>query len=640
MFDAIREGKAARWLTIAIFSLIILSFALWGVETYTSRIDAAGDLAKVGGQSISQQEFSEALRNRQDQLRAQLGGAWDPAMADRPEFRQGVLDGIVNQRVLIGEAARSGVSVSDRLLAEEIARIPAFQDENGKFSKAQYEARLRREGMAPALFESRYRQELAVQAMQQTVTGAPLVAAASVDGLLKMAEQTREVSLITLKPEQFIAQVKMDDAAVKKYYDEHQAEFTVPDQARVEFLVLSADKLAGEVALSDDEIKKLYEERSAQFRQAEERQASHILIQVAKDAPEDKRKAARGKAEELAKQARAAPERFAELAEKNSDDPGSKKQGGDLGFFGRGMMVKPFEDAVFAMSKGEIRGPVESDFGFHVIRLTDVHAERLRTLEETRAGLEQELRKQKAQKRLAELAENFSSLVFEQSGSLQPAADALKLGIQQSPWISKGGAPAVPELNNIRLLAAIFSEDVLKNKRNTEAIEAAPNTLVAARLLEFKPAAVKPFGEVSAQIAARLTREEADKLARKQGEAHLAELGKGVTPAGVAWSASQPVGRAQPGPVFGPVLDAVMRAPVGTLPAYVGADHPGGGYVLVRIDQVSEGKPADEAQRRAFADRLRQMAAQAEFSAYLAALREKTEVKVSRELLDKKADAR
>lgn len=633
MLDNLRQSTQNKFAKV-ILALITVPFALWGVDSYVRTGGSADGVAKVAGTKITPQEFNQALKEGLEQLRAQYGSAVDPAIVDTPEYRHSVLDGMVNQRVLLDNAIRSGMTISDNQLFERIAAMPAFQ-EDGKFSRTRYQGLLKQQGLTPAGFEARLRQDLMLQAYQQAVAGTPLISQTSVDTLIRASEQTREVSVIRYMPEQFTAQVKIDDAAVKTYYDAHKPEFTVPDQVRLEYVVLSADTLAPQVGVADEEVKKYYDEHTAQYQQAEERQASHVLISVAPTASEADKKAALAKAEDVAKQAKANPGKFAALAEKYSQDPGSSTKGGDLGMFSRGMMVKPFEDAAFEMKKGEVRGPVLSDFGYHIIKLTEVKPAKTKTLAEATPQIAAELKKQKATKLFAEAAEPFSNMVYEQSASLKPAADAYKLPIKQSSWISRKGGE-VPELSNEKLLQAVFGEEVLKNKRNTEAVEVAPNTLAAARLIEFKPSALRPLAEVSATIKAKLTREEAAKLAARQGAAQLAALSKGSAPAGLKWQGPEQVSRQQPGSLSAPALEAAFKAPTKALPTYLGVENPQGGYSLVRISKVTDGAPTDEAKKRVYADRLKTMSAQAELTALIASLREGTDVKVSRDLLDKK----
>ena len=633
MLDSLHQGAQSKFAKV-ILALIIVPFALWGVESYIRSPGSTDEVARVAGQKISAQEFNQAIKENLDQLRAQYGNNLDATIAENPEFRQTVLDGIINQRLLLADAQRVGLTVSDRLLAERISAIPGFQD-NGKFSKIRYEGLLKAQGLTSAGFEARLRQDLMLQAYQQAVIGTPLVARSSTERLIRLSEQTREISVANYVPEQFIAQVKIDDAAIKAYYDGHKTEFTIPDQVKVEYVVLSAAELAGQMAVPEDEIKRYYDEHTAQYKQGEERQASHILITAPVGASDADKKAALAKAEDLLKQAKQNPQQFAALAEKNSQDPGSAPKGGDLGSFGRGAMVKAFDEAVFQMTKDEIRGPVQSEFGYHIIKLTGITPEKTKTLAEVTPEIVAEIKKQKASKKFTEIAEPFSNTVYEQSASLKPAADAYKLTIKQSPFITRQSG-VLPELSNEKLLTAIFGDEVLKNKRNTEAVEVAPNVLVAARLLEFKPAVLRPLVEVSADISKRLARQEAGKLAIKQGKAQLEQISKGSVPADMQWSPPQQASRQQPGVLTPEAIEEAFKTATKTLPAYTGVENPQGGYSIVKITKVTDGVQTDEVKKRVFADRLNSVAAQSEFAALLASLRQAAEVTVKKDLLEKK----
>ncbi|MBA2690266.1 MAG: SurA N-terminal domain-containing protein [Burkholderiales bacterium] len=634
MLDYFRQGSQSKFAKV-ILALITVPFALWGVDSYVGNIGPAGSVAQVAGHKISPQEFNQALKEGFDRVRAQYGNAVDANIVDNPEFRQSILDGLINQRLLLDHVFRSGRTISEKQLLERIAAIPMFQ-ENGRFSESRYQSTLRQQGKTSANFKAQMRQEILLQSYQQAVMATPVIAQTTLEALIRASEQTRVVSAIHYTPEQFAGRLKIDDSAIKTYYEAHKPEFTVPDQARVEYVVLSIENLAEQTTVAEEEAKKYFEEHAAQYQQAEERQASHILISTVADASDEGKKTALAKAEEVAREAKSAPVKFAALAEKYSQDPGSSSKGGDLGMFARGMMVKPFEDAVFAMNKGEIRGPVQSEFGYHIIKLTEVKPAKGLSFAETSAQISAELKKQKAARKFAEVAEPFSNLVYEQSASLKPAADAYKLPVKQSPWVTRRNS-GVAELNNEKLLQAIFSDEALKNHRNTEAVEVAPNTLVAARVLEFKASALRPLAEVSDEIKAKLTREEGAKLAAKQGKEQLEQIGKGIPPASLTWPNPQQVSRQQPGALPPPVLEAAFKAPAKTLPAYVGVENPQGGYSLVRITKVTDGLPTDEAKKQVYAERLRALVAQGEFAALVTSLRESADVKVSKDLLEKKS---
>lgn len=627
MFDLVHKHKQLIQIVLAV---IFLPFAFFGVDSYFRGGDRDTNIATVGGQPITEQEFALALQERQNSLRRMVGDRVDPALLDSPELRFAVLDGIIRQRLLINQAVRGGLLVSDPQLQQIISEQPAFQ-QDGKFSHAHYEELLRRQNLTPVGFENKLRRELMLEHVSNAYRASAIIPQAVAERLLRINSQQREVSQSALVADKFVPQVKLEDGAAKQYYDAHQSEFQVAEQARLEYLVLALDSVASQTDVSADEIKQFYEQNLKQYGQGEERQASHILVSVDSKASAQEKQAARTKAEQLLKRARQNPAGFAELATKNSQDTGSAANGGDLGFFQRGAMVKPFDDAVFRMKVGEIAGPVESQFGYHVIRLTAVKG---RGLDDVKKQVELDLKRQKAGKRFSELAEQFNNLVFEQGESLKPAADALKLAIQNSSWVSRSGSEN-KLLNNQKLLQAVFSEDAVKNKRNSEVIDVGNNTLVAARVIEYKPASLRAFEEVSAEIKKRLTQQRAAQIAASQGRDLLAKLKQGEA-AALTWSEAKLVSRENAQGYAGPVLAEVFKADVGKLPAYAGTENPQGGFVLLKITRVVDGEAADVAKRKAASEELRRLVGQEELDAYVASLRLKADVKVQQDRLEKK----
>lgn len=632
MLEIIRE-RAQGVIAKVILGLITIPFALWGVDSYLKQGDKADIVAKVDGQSITRREFALTLKEQQARMRTELGERFDPAILDRPESRQAVLDGLVQQRLLAAEANRTGVGLPDKLLASIISGIPEFQQE-GKFSQTRYETMVRAQDMTPAMFENRLRQNLIAQQLYEGLSHGVAVPHSTEDMVVRLAEQQREISQAMLTPEKYMSQLKVDPADIKSYYEKHREEFSIPEQARLEYVVLSADELSQQMDVSDQEVKKQYDEHTAQYNEPEQRRASHILIAAGANASPAEKTAARSEAEQVLKEIKRNPAKFEELARLHSKDPGSAVKGGDLGFFARGAMVKPFEETAFSMKGGDISGLVQSDFGFHIIKLTAIRQGGTRTLEQTKGEIIQELKKQKALKKFAELAETFSNTVYEQPDSLKPVSEALKLKVQSSPWLSKKSVD-VPLLMHPKLLQAVFSEDALKLKRNTEAIEVAPNTLVAARVLEYKPVSIKPLEELNTELAKRVLREQGNALAVKQGKEALSSLQKGNAVADLQWGAPILINRENASSIGKDALNQIFRVDAGKLPAYTGIENPKGGYTLIKVTKISEAATLDPEKKKSFATQLRQVLAQEYSSAYLLSLKQRADIKISKEKLEK-----
>ncbi|HYC35104.1 MAG TPA: SurA N-terminal domain-containing protein [Usitatibacter sp.] len=628
---AVAQNKVFKIL-FALF--LIVPFGLFGVEQYLQRPASGDAVARVGKQEIGSVEFDQAVRKQADTYRQQFGRNFDPSIMDNPEIRRGVLDQLVNERLIDIGSQRAGVKVPDRVLADRIAGEQFFQVD-GKFSRERYEQLAKAQGLTPVGLDERLRTDFRQQQFRNSIAATAFVPKSTLDSFIRLSEQTRSVSVINLTPDAYMDKVKVTPEQVKAYYDANHKEFTTPEQVRVEYLELSMDALAAKAEAPAEEVKRVYEDgiRNNRWGSPEERRASHILLAVKPDAPEADRKAAEAKAQAIAEQLRKKPDSFSEVAKKESQDPGSAAQGGDLGFFPRGAMTKAFEDAAFAAKKGEILGPVLTEFGFHVIRVTDVKPAKMKTLAEATPEIEAEIKKAAAQRKYAEAAEAFSNLVYEQSSSLKPAADALKLTVQTSPWISKG-MPSVPVLANPKIQAEIFSDNTIKAKRNTSAVEVQPNVLVSARVIEHKPAQLQPFEAVSAGIERKLKREEALKLAKADGEAKLKEALAGKE-GELKWPAPLDVNRQKPGGLFPQVLDRAFRADPKKLPAIMGVETPMG-YSLVKVTKVTMPEKIEDAKRQALGGQLQQAVAMQELEATLSSLRNDVGVSVRTGALEPK----
>jgi peptidyl-prolyl cis-trans isomerase D len=619
MFDSIRRHQ--RLLQFILLILILPAFVFFGISGYDGMLSQDRSVASVAGQPISQQAFDAAQRQQIDRMRQMLGDGIDAKMFDTPEARAEVLEGLISQSVIAGEAGARRIAVTDARVRETILGIPGLRKEDGSFDDARYKALLSAQNLTAPGFEAQLRSDLAMQALPDAVQASAMLPRAVRERIVALQEERREIRELRFPASDHAGKVVPTDDQIAAYYERNGERFETPETAKVEVVVLTRDALAARVVVSPDDLRTYYEQNKARYGTPEERRASHILVKVGPDA--------KAKAEALLAQLKADPSKFEAIARSSSDDPGSAGQGGDLGFFARGSMVKPFADAAFEMKEGELRGPVETEFGQHIILLTGVKAAAERPFEAVSAELEREIRGQQAAQKYAEAAEQFTNLVYEQSDSLKPAAEKFGLEIRTADSVRRQPAPDAPRgsaLANPRLLAALFGDEVLRNKRNTEAIEIGPGQLASARVVEYRPAQRRPLADVRDEVRARVVAEESARLARAAGEAKLAELKSGKGDAS-AFAPAKTVSRMEPGELPQPALEAVFRLPSDALPAYSGIDLGPQGYAVVQLVGVAAPPAAEVAQREAsYAEQLERVAAQQDVVSYVDALKARTKI--------------
>lgn len=593
MFDAIRNRQ--RLMYALLLLLIFPPFVMFGLDGFTKMHNGSQNVAEVNGVAISQQEFSAVQRNRLEELRAQYGPSVDAKLLDTPEARQALLDQLVRERVQGDYQNKSHVAISDNRVVAWLAEQPQFRGANGKFDRKLYQQYVQARGLTEAAFEGRIRSGLSYEILPTSVTNTALVPQSVSAQLYKVLEEQRTIRELVFDRKDFQSQVKLADDAVSAFYKANQDQFKVAEQADVEYLVLDEAAAAALVMVKDADLQAFYEQNKSSYTSPEQRRASHILVQVAKDASAEDRKKLKEKAQRILGEVRQQPEKFAEFAKKNSDDPGSKTQGGDLGFFGKGMMVKPFEDAAFKLKPSEISDLVESDFGWHIIKLAEVKAAQAKPLADVRDQVQQEVRKQLALRKFSELSDQFSELVFKNPENVNAVAQALKLSVQKVQGLSKQ-APAGTQLAvyQDKFIQAIFADDAVRSKKLTDVIEVGNNSLIAGRVVAYRPASVRPQAEVETAIRQRLLADEAEKLAVKSGESALASIkdAKATAATGLLnkFTASRKVSRSDPASIKGIPTEAlrkIFQHSTTTLPAYVGVTVAGKGYVIYQIESVS-----------------------------------------------------
>ncbi len=639
MFDFVR--KHTRIMMIVLFLLIIPSFVLLGVDGYNKSDGNGAVVARVGGDKIFQGDWDVAHKADSDRLRAARPDI-DVKLLDSPEARYATLERLVRERVLLKAAEKFKLTTGDARLARDLQENPTIASlrlPDGKLDMERYRQLAASQGLTPEGFEARVRQDLSVRQIELGVINSGLATKSIADVSLNAFFEKREAQIVMFPSANFVSKVNPSEDDLEKFYKDNVSSFQAPDSVTIEYVVLDLDSISKGIVLNESDLRAYYDQNASRLSGAEERRASHILINAPKSAPDADRQKAKARAAELLQLLKKSPDTFADVAKANSQDAGSAVNGGDLDFFTRGSMVKPFEEAAFALSKGDISEVVESEFGYHIIKLTDIKTPKQRSFDELKQGLEVELKAQQAKLKFAEAAEIFTNGVYEQSDSLKPVADKLKLDIKTATNVVRQRAPGTSGvLSNDKFISAIFNADALSNKRNTEAIETAPNQLTAGRVVLYTPARTLPLADVRQTVRQRLVALRAAELAKKEGMAKLAAWK--ADPAMSGMPAAMVLSREQPQAAAPQVLLAVLRADGSALPAFVGVDLGTSGYAVARINKVMQrAAPAEEIQKQELAQ-YSQWWTSAENQAYFNVLKDqlKAEIMVPRPVISSTID--
>ncbi|WP_028216415.1 SurA N-terminal domain-containing protein [Paraburkholderia oxyphila] len=631
MLDFFRNHK--RLMMMMLMLVILPGLGFVGIQGFRGFFDESANVASVNGHKITRAEFDNAARQQMDQARQIMGARFDATQFDTPQHREDILDGLIQQRVLVDEVQRLHLTASDdavrrTLLSDPI--ISSLKNPDGSIDLDKYKQLLAMQGMTPEQYDERVRYSLAMQQLPAALVNSAFTPKALAQQLTELSEQQREVQGLAFHASDYAPKINPTDAQLQSYYDAHKSDFATPATAQIQYLVLSAATVGASVNPTDADLKKYYDDNIAHYKTQEEVRASHILITVAKDASAADRAAARQKAEQILAEVKAHPDQFAQIAQKDSQDPGSASKGGDLGYFGPGMIAggQAFDDAVFKLKKDEISDVIQSDFGYHIVKLTDIKPSVTQSFDEVKGQITNDVKAQQAAKLLADATDGFTSMVYEQSKSLQPAADKYKLTLQTATVTPKPN-PALPQdspLNNPKFLDAVFASDSVNQHNNTQAIDVGNNTLISAHVTSFQPAAVPAFAAVKDAVRQKVVAEQAGDAARKDGEAKLAALQKSKATDG--FSAAVKVTRNDAQGLPPNALSAVFKADPQKLPAYVGVDLGDQGYAIYRVNSVTNGPPADGPRLTAAQQQLAGVSGQSETQAYLDALRDRSKVKM------------
>jgi peptidyl-prolyl cis-trans isomerase D len=627
MFEFFRKHT---WLLQIVLGFVVIAFVGTGVyQGYGSLMsDDATTVAKIDGRKLTRSEWEFAQREQIERIRRQMPNV-DAKIFDTPEMKRQSLDAVVRERVTLAAADKLHLVVTDERLQRELLGVPQFRRADGTVDIDAYKAFVQSQGMTPAAFEARMRQDMSLRQVLQGVNGTVIAPLSATSAALDAMFQQREVQVQRFATKDSIANVAPTDADIDKFYKDpaNALQFQAPESASIEYVVLDLAAIKKGISVSDKDLRDYYTANEKRYTSLEERRASHILVKVDASASAADRTKAKTKAEALLAEVKKNPASFDAVARKNSDDPGSAEKGGDLDFFGRGgLAAKPLEDAAFALKVDEIAPLVESEFGYHVVKLTAVRGGEKRSFESVRAEIEAEVQTQLAQKRFSEAAVEFTNMVYEQPDSLKPVVDKFKLELRTAQNVTRQPVPAASgPLANQKFLDTLFGTDAVRNKRNTEAVETAPSTMVSGRIAKYEAAHQLPLADVKTRVRERLVTLQAAALARKLGEARLAELK--AAPDSAMTDAAATVSRAQPRDLAGPLLDAVLKAPAAKLPTFVGVDLGDQGYAVAKITKVLGRDPATADATRA-QSQYAQAWGDAESQAYYAALKSRFKVEI------------
>lgn len=628
MLHFIRE-RAQGWVAWFIVGLISIPFALWGVNSYlTGPSDVV--VARVNGEPIQQVEYQKALQQYKDRMRNVMGENFDPSMFDGIAIKQTVLDGLVEQKLLVSAGNDLGQRVSDEALFNIIKSTAAFQKE-GKFDSDIYSLTLARVGLNPAQYESQLRVDVLTQELAENTQRSVIVTDYDLNTVLRLEKQTREIAYGVISAKDQAQKVVVTDEAVRSYYDEHLSNYMAPEQVVVDYVELSVDDISQSIVVDDALLKAFYEENKGQFVGPEQRQASHILIE-GDDASSN------STIESIQKRLEQG-EDFATLATEFSQDTGSAAEGGDLGLFQRGVMEPAFEEAVFAMTSiGDVSEPVKTEYGYHLIKLTAIQASEDKSFVDAQDQVEALYRRHKAEDLFFEQAEKLADLSYENPDNLDVVAEELSLTIKTSPAFMRDGN-TVGIATNKKLVNVAFSEDVLTNSLNSAVIELSKSDLLVLHKNKHITASQLPYESVAPAITEQLRYAGARDKAREKGEQILTRLKSGQSIDGLLsddeWHSRQSYTRVSKD-LSSQVLDrAFAVARPSSESSFIGFTADNGNYIIVNVISAKDGVPTDASQedRDGLKSHMARTYGSSQLQALIDSLKESADIELFKEYL-------
>lgn len=631
MLQTIRN-KSTSWFALAILFLALFSLTFFGIGDYLTR-STDTYVATVGDEKIEQSEFRQRWETWRQNVRQQLGDAYDPAIFEQPEYRRQLLDGMIDQALLRQSGERLNMVVAGSQLRAAITDEPAFQID-GRFDENTYRNVLAGARLTPTAYERLLRQDFAANLLPTALFETALVSEAEVDAYLRLSEQTRDFRLLRITEPESEVSDEVSEEELQAYYDEHSDRFMTPERVRLEYVELRAADLALDVEPSESELEQRYELEKARFGTPEERLASHILIRPDSD-DADGQRAAIARAEELVAQVREDSERFEALAREHSADLASSEQGGDLGWLQRGMTDPAFEDALFELEDGAISDPVRSDDGYHIIWLRELRAGEQQSFDEVREILVTESLETERERAYSDRSGRLVDLSYEEPGSLQPVADAMGLEIREAGPFTRTSFDGLFMHAPVR--QAAFSDEVLREGNNSDALSIGDNHIVVIRVSDHEQPAPRPLAEVADEIRGLVLDQRRAEAVRAHAQAQFERLESGETLDAIAESLELEVEDAEvttrramvPEPMV--VAEAFrMPRPSEGAPVRRLIDL-GNGHALVELTAVQDGNPetVDASRREQVRTELRESHARAERGGLIEGLRERGKIVVA-----------
>ncbi|MBD3669288.1 MAG: SurA N-terminal domain-containing protein [Gammaproteobacteria bacterium] len=588
MLQSIRD-RSQGWIVYTIVGLIVLTFALWGVQEYLG-LNEQPAVATVDDVKITQNQYQRALQQQRQRFQSMLGSNYDPSLFDTPAVRRNILEELINDAVLMKFVEDSGMRVGEKQIAQMIVSFPQFQ-QDGKFSDALFENYLITQGLDQENFFYRLANDIKREQVFKGVASSAFKTEYSQIRESKLLGQKRDIGYMVFNSSDNINKIDVTDEQINEYYSSHGNEFMSQEEVSVDYIDLSMQQLAKQITVSNKEVRDFYEQNKSLYVAEERRRASHILLELSPDANEATEIAVKDKAENILERAKAG-ESFEALAKEFSQDPGSAQQGGDLGYFTTGVMTKPFEEAVFGLDEGEISQPVRTEFGFHIIKLTGIQREE-KAFDEVKDKVRQELKRREAERQYYDLSERMANIAYETVDNIEVVADEVGLNVQTTGLFTRNDPPGI--MADKKLRETVFNRDVLENRHN-EVVELGPEHTVVFRVTQYNPARVKPLSAVRDQIVKTIKRNRATEMSRQDAQAAIVSIREGKSPSSVAkdydtkWIDKGLHTRMDAGKVDRNLLQAAFTLAKTDLPTYSVTTLSNGDSAVVSVTEVIDGE--------------------------------------------------